>query len=40
MSFLVGLDLNDVQVQTDSGNASTTAFTLDVAATTNLVALW
>jgi len=40
MSFLVGLDLNDVQVQTDSGNASTTAFTLDVAATTNSVAAY
>jgi hypothetical protein len=40
MSFLVGLDLNDVQVQTDSGNASTTAFTLDVASTTNAVAAY
>jgi hypothetical protein len=34
-NFLVGLDLNDVQVDTFSGNASTTAFTLSVAATTN-----
>ena len=40
MSFLVGLDLNDVQVQTDSGNASTTAFTLTVASTTNAVAAY
>jgi hypothetical protein len=40
MSFLVGLDLNDVQVQTDSGNASTTGFTLDVASTTNAVAAY
>ena len=40
MSYLVGLDLNDVQVQTDSGNASTTAFTLDVASTTNAVAAY
>ena len=34
-NFLVGLDINDVQVSTFSGNASTTAFTLSVAATTN-----
>ena len=34
-NFLVGLDINDVQVSTFSGNASTTAFTLPVAATTN-----
>ncbi len=40
MSFLVGLDLNDVQVQTDSGDTSTTAFTLDVASTTNAVAAY
>jgi hypothetical protein len=40
MSFLVGLDLNDVQVQTDSGNASTTGFTLNVASTTNAVAAY
>ena len=40
MSFLVGLDLNDVQVHTDSGNASTTAFTLTVASTTNAVAAY
>ena len=33
--FLVGLDLQDVQVDTFSGNASTTAFTLSVASTTN-----
>ena len=40
MSFLVGLDLNDVQVQTDNGDTSTTAFTLDVASTTNAVAVY
>lgn len=40
MSFLVGLDLNDVQVQTDSGDASTTVFTLTVASTTNAVATY
>jgi len=34
-NFLVGLDLQDVQVDTFSGNASTTAFTLSAAATTN-----
>jgi len=39
-NFLVGLDINDVQVSTFSGNASTTAFTLPVAATTNGAAVY
>ena len=33
--FLVGLNINDVAAETFSGNASTTAFTLAVAGTTN-----
>ena len=33
--YLVGLDINDVAAETFSGNASTTAFTLAAAGTTN-----